>query len=476
MLIARKYNSYTINGFKFHTQSYDERRPVQSSGVALLAETTCFERGNKDSFITGNKTYYGIIKEIIELDYHHKGYVVVFKCDWVDNRVQDKWVKTDQFGVTTVNFKHLFNTVVQSKPRDMYDMDDIAENENLNNNHFVELPDLRSNVTVNVVASDVPCVRTDIDGGKMPSAARNGNDSLPAEYDKQRLANIAANKRRLAALDIPSMNTSVQQCQPNKKAKKNQWASDVARERPNLRPRPQRNSQEEQGCEEGANEELTAPNLNDGIQDKRNGRGITRKENIFSRTPDMPKLKIELNDYGQPVGENSKQFASVVGCQVRKKLPLGCDDWRLVDPEKKYELWTDLQTFYDLDDSAFNWVIATASTKWKEYKSTLKELYFDPTLTDDELLSRCDTRVNDDDWKYLIDYWRSPEHEARTLIAKANRAKLKLTHTSGSKSYARSGHELSATLGRPPRRDEVFIKTHTHKNGVPSSQAAPIIE
>lgn len=195
MLIARKYNSYTINGFKFHTQSYDESRPVQSSGVALLAETTCFERGNKDSFITGNKTYYGIIKEIIELDYHHKGYVVVFKCDWVDNRAQDKWVKTDQFGVTTVNFKHLFNTgerildepfilasqaaqvyyvpdpiepewfaVVQSKPRDMYDMDDIAENENLNNNHFVELPDLHSNVTVNVVAGDVPCVRTDIDG------------------------------------------------------------------------------------------------------------------------------------------------------------------------------------------------------------------------------------------------------------------------------------------------------------------------
>ena len=71
------------------------------------------------------------------------------------------------------------------------------------------------------------------------------------------------------------------------------------------------------------------------------------------------------------------------------------------------------KTFYDLDDSAFNWVIATASRKWKEYKSTLKELYFDPTLTDDELLSRRDTRVNDDDWKYLIDYWRSPEHEVR---------------------------------------------------------------
>jgi hypothetical protein len=30
-------------------------------------------------------------------------------------------------------------------------------------------------------------------------------------------------------------------------------------------------------------------------------------------------------------------------------------------------------------------------------------------------------------------------------------------------------------LGRPPQRDENFIKTHTRKNGVPSSQAQPII-
>jgi hypothetical protein len=30
-------------------------------------------------------------------------------------------------------------------------------------------------------------------------------------------------------------------------------------------------------------------------------------------------------------------------------------------------------------------------------------------------------------------------------------------------------------LGRPPRRDENFIQTHTRKNGVPTEQAKPII-
>jgi hypothetical protein len=163
MMIARKYSSYTINGFDFHTKSYDDGRSVQNSGVALIAESECFERGNKDNIILGNKTYYGIIKEIVELNYQHKGNVVLFKCDWVDNRVQDKWVKTDQFGVTSVNFRYLFNTgekisdepfilasqavqvfyvpdpidtewaaVLQSKPRDFYDMDNL-ESEDLDN-------------------------------------------------------------------------------------------------------------------------------------------------------------------------------------------------------------------------------------------------------------------------------------------------------------------------------------------------------
>ena len=110
MMIAHKYSSYTINGFNFHTQSYDEGRSIQNSGVAVTAESTSFEIGNNDNIIIGKNTYYGIIKEILEINYQHKGNVVLFKCDWVDNRVHNKWVKTDQFGITSFNFQHLFNT------------------------------------------------------------------------------------------------------------------------------------------------------------------------------------------------------------------------------------------------------------------------------------------------------------------------------------------------------------------------------
>jgi hypothetical protein len=196
MMVARQYSSYTINGFNFHTKSYDEGRSIQNSGVVVVAESTCFEGGRNDDIIIGNKAYYGIIKEILELNYHHNGNVVLFKCDWVDNRVEHKWVKTDQFGITNVNFKHLFNTgekisdesfilasqalqvfyvpypidtewaaVVQSKPRDLYDVDDL-ENEHTDNcsGQAMLFPVLNGNVTVDIVRGVVPSVRADIDG------------------------------------------------------------------------------------------------------------------------------------------------------------------------------------------------------------------------------------------------------------------------------------------------------------------------
>jgi len=208
MMIAHKYSSYTINGFNFHTQSYDEGRSIQNSGVAVTAESTSFEIGNNDNIIIGKNIYYGIIKEILEINYQHKGNVVLFKCDWVDNRVHNKWVKTDQFGITSVNFQHLFNTgerisdepfilasqalqvyyvpdpvdtewaaVVQSKPRDVYDFDNL-ESESVDNDNGVvqQLAALNVDVAVDIVNGTIPSVRNDIDGIIVdPKKSRKGS-------------------------------------------------------------------------------------------------------------------------------------------------------------------------------------------------------------------------------------------------------------------------------------------------------------
>lgn len=68
-------------------------------------------------------------------------------------------------------------------------------------------------------------------------------------------------------------------------------------------------------------------------------------EDVFARTPDMPKVKIILNEYGQPLGTNSRELASVIGCLARK-ISVRCSDWRLVDVKNKSALWSEIKVIY----------------------------------------------------------------------------------------------------------------------------------
>jgi hypothetical protein len=66
-------------------------------------------------------------------------------------------------------------------------------------------------------------------------------------------------------------------------------------------------------------------------------------DDVFARTPDMPKIRITLNELGQPVGKNSRQLVSVIGCLVRKKLSVRYYDWRLIDIEEKDAVWDEVK-------------------------------------------------------------------------------------------------------------------------------------
>lgn len=84
-------------------------------------------------------------------------------------------------------------------------------------------------------------------------------------------------------------------------------------------------------------------------------------EDVFSKTPDMPKIRVTLNEHGQPIGKNARQLSSVIGCLVRKKLSVRCKDWRLIDIEEKNAVWAEVQRFYDISDDGKNWFLKSAA-------------------------------------------------------------------------------------------------------------------
>ena len=53
--IVNRYNDFIINSFKFHTRERKKFRKIQNSSVMVEAD---------------EKSYYGVLKDIYELDYY----------------------------------------------------------------------------------------------------------------------------------------------------------------------------------------------------------------------------------------------------------------------------------------------------------------------------------------------------------------------------------------------------------------------
>ncbi|OMO52139.1 Zinc finger, CCHC-type [Corchorus capsularis] len=107
--MVKRYSAFVINGFRFHTKSLEKRRRTQNSGVVATSSTISYASARDRNPLEGDVNYYGILNDIIELDYYDKFKVVLFRCDWADVNTS-RGVKKDQFGFTLVNFSHLIHT------------------------------------------------------------------------------------------------------------------------------------------------------------------------------------------------------------------------------------------------------------------------------------------------------------------------------------------------------------------------------
>ena len=81
----------------------DDIRRVQNSGVSITTTTMQVSSSKDKNPVISDMTFYGVIQEIWEIDYHQLSFVL-FKCDWVDNR---SGVKVDELEFTIVDLKRI---------------------------------------------------------------------------------------------------------------------------------------------------------------------------------------------------------------------------------------------------------------------------------------------------------------------------------------------------------------------------------
>ena len=98
-----KHSGYIINGVRFSTEERDRKRVTQNSGVSLVAKTMQISSAKDTNPIYSDMIYYGIIKEIWEIDYVSFRQPV-FLCDRVES---NNGVKVNKNGFTVVDLNRI---------------------------------------------------------------------------------------------------------------------------------------------------------------------------------------------------------------------------------------------------------------------------------------------------------------------------------------------------------------------------------
>ncbi|XP_058741699.1 uncharacterized protein LOC131614087 [Vicia villosa] len=116
---ARRYSAFNINGFKFRTLAGEHGLKTQNSGVYLTSSTSCVASSVDGNFREADFLYYEKLEDIIELNYHGRFKVTLFRCKWADT-TRDRGFKRDAWDELNKDW----SVVVHLKPRDLYDMGD----------------------------------------------------------------------------------------------------------------------------------------------------------------------------------------------------------------------------------------------------------------------------------------------------------------------------------------------------------------
>ncbi|XP_077219723.1 uncharacterized protein LOC143853913 [Tasmannia lanceolata] len=96
--VVAKYKGFISKGFGFNTKSRERLRKTQNSGVVVTASTRSFSSSMDRHPMAGDVSYYGVLTDILELNYYGRLKALLFKCDWFDVLTPDRGMKIDEFG------------------------------------------------------------------------------------------------------------------------------------------------------------------------------------------------------------------------------------------------------------------------------------------------------------------------------------------------------------------------------------------
>ncbi|XP_075506485.1 uncharacterized protein LOC142543240 isoform X1 [Primulina tabacum] len=108
--------------------------------------------------------------------------------------------------------------------------------------------------------------------------------------------------------------------------------------------------------------------IDDNKHDKKKDRGASKLKMISGQDK---RKKVERNEFGQPIGDNSVTYASFLGCMIKEFVPYTLDGWNDIDEEVKDRMWSCLQMNYKVEDWEKKSIFLKLAKLWRDRKSKL---------------------------------------------------------------------------------------------------------
>ncbi|XP_057448679.1 uncharacterized protein LOC130740183 [Lotus japonicus] len=194
---------------------------------------------------------------------------------------------------------------------------------------------------------------------------------------------------------------------------------------------------------------------------------------------------VNLDKYGRTVGEEATTLTRFIGSVVRRPhfAPINYISWKKMPKENIDDMLEAIESKFEfvppINDTIREMLKAELNEKWRQWKSDIKSLAYNPSKTEEEIASKLpDDRVEPSQYRDLVHHWFSESGQKTSEINRRNRAKFEDVHCMGTKSLPRLIDEKKKLgKGVSPKRKEIYIQTRTRKDGtIVNEKAARVIE
>ncbi|KAF9597180.1 hypothetical protein IFM89_016321 [Coptis chinensis] len=181
--------------------------------------------------------------------------------------------------------------------------------------------------------------------------------------------------------------------------------------------------------------------------------------------PPLVRIEVQFNGDGKAIGPNAAKYASRLGKLTRQHCPPQYSEWTLVPEEAIDFLWKGILSWFDVPVEYRSQQPHKANNLWRNWKTTLRK-HCDKYDTVLERKRNRKSGVKKEEWDLFVDMESTEHAYLRHERGKENRKTMNNPHTTDRRGSARTVEEMVVNdPANPPSRTDIFVVTHTRKNG-----------